>query len=59
MHKTPSGEKRKALKKSAMEREREAKAPNTTCFEWEYFLDNHTHTMGVSAMPGMEAHFSS
>lgn len=25
--------------------------PHTTVFEWEYYLDNHTHIMGISAMP--------
>jgi hypothetical protein len=24
--------------------------PNTTCFEWEYYLDSHTHIQGMSAM---------
>ena len=24
--------------------------PHTTVFEWEYYLDNHTHIMGMSAM---------
>jgi hypothetical protein len=25
--------------------------PHTTVFEWEYYLDNHTHIQGMSAMP--------
>jgi hypothetical protein len=25
--------------------------PNTTVFEWEYYLDNHTHIQGMSAIP--------
>jgi hypothetical protein len=25
--------------------------PHTTVFEWEYYLHNHTHIQGMSAMP--------